>query len=98
MYDFTRMLFKLINSPVKLQIAFDTILAGYKSQTCLVHLDEIIVFSNKEEVHLQNLEDVLTALRHAGVYLNLLECTFLTNKINYLGHIIMPGTLEVEEA
>eukprot|EP00171_Calliarthron_tuberculosum_P003135 IDg3135t1 len=90
--------FGLTNAPATFQRALDIILAGYKWQTCLVYLDDIIVFSKNEEGHLKHLNDVLDALHKAGVSLNLRKFSFFTNKIKYLGHVIHPRTLDVEEA
>eukprot|EP00171_Calliarthron_tuberculosum_P022608 IDg22608t1 len=98
LYEYTRMPFGLMNAPATFQRALDIILAGYKWQTCLVYLDDIIVFSKNGEEHLKHLADVLDALHQAGVSLNLRKCSFFTDKIKYLGHVIRPGTLEVEEA
>lgn len=47
---------------------------------------------------LQHLLDVLTAFRYAGVSMNLCKCTLFTDNIKYLGYVIRPGALEVEEA
>eukprot|EP00171_Calliarthron_tuberculosum_P013936 IDg13936t1 len=98
LFEFVRMPFGLMNAPATFQRALDIILAGYKWQTCLVYLDDVIVFSKTYEEHLTHLDQVLTALKGAGVTLQLRKCEFFTDRIKYLGHIIRPGTLEVEEA
>eukprot|EP00171_Calliarthron_tuberculosum_P022848 IDg22848t1 len=54
--------------------------------------------SQNYDDHLVHLDQVLTALRGAGVTLHLRKCEFFIDRIKYLGHIIRPGTLEVEEA
>eukprot|EP00171_Calliarthron_tuberculosum_P023134 IDg23134t1 len=98
LFEFVRMPFGLMNAPATFQRALDIILAGYKWQTCLVYLDDVIVFSRNYDEHLVHLDQVLTALKGAGVTLHLRKCEFFTDRIKYLGHIIRPGTLEVEEA
>ncbi len=84
--------------PGHLSAGVDIILSGYKWDTCLVYLDDVIVFSRTLGDHIEHVDAVLTALRGAGVSLKLRKCQFFTDRIRYLGHIIRPGTLEVEEA
>ena len=40
----------------------------------------------------------MTCLREAGITLKISKCTFFSDKIEYLGHIIKPGRLEVDQA
>lgn len=97
-YEWTRMPFGLTNAPATFQRALDLILAGYKWHTCLVYLDDIIIFSNSVSDHIEHLNDVLTALGQAGISLKLPKCSFFTDTVKYLGHRIRPGTLEIEMA
>ncbi len=97
-YRYLRMPFGLMNSPATFQRAIDIILAGFKWSTCLIYLDDIIVFSKDKETHFKDLEDVLDALARANVTIKLKKCSFLTNKVKYLGHLIEPGRLSVDKA
>ncbi len=58
----------------------------------------MIVFSKTLREHIDHGDAVLTALTEAGVSLKLRKCLIFTDRIRYLGHIIRPGELEVEEA
>lgn len=40
----------------------------------------------------------LSKLREAGVYFNLKMCCFFTDRVEYLGHVIKPGALTIDEA
>lgn len=97
LFEFSRMLFGLTNTPATLQRSIDVILAGYIRQKSLVYLDYTIVYSKDEEERFKHLDEVLTASRKSGVSLNFRKCTFFMDKIKYLRHIIRPGTLEVEQ-
>lgn len=44
----------------------DTVLAGLKWQTCLVYLDDVIVFASTFEEHLSRLEVALRAIKSSG--------------------------------
>ena len=92
--------FGLTNAPRTFQRTIDILLSRYRWQSCLVYLDDIIIFSkNKEDQeHLRHAEQVLSAMNCAGVTLKLSKCSFFTDRVKYLGHIIKPGRLEIDTA
>ena len=94
-YRFTRMPFGLPNAPATFHRTVDIVLSGLKWKTCLVYLDDIIVFSQTPEEHLRHLDEVLGLLYGAGLSLKLSKCNFFRDTVSYLGHIIRPGKLEV---
>jgi len=97
-YHYKRMPFVLTNAPATFQRALDIILSGVKWQSCLVYLDDVIVYSKTQEVHFQHLDDILGLLRAAGVTLKLPKCRFSRTPVEYLGHEITPGRLGVLQA
>lgn len=52
----------------------------------MVYLDEIIIFSDSIEHHIDHLDEVLTALGLTGISLNFPKCTLFTDTVKYLGH------------
>ena len=54
----------------------------------MTYLDDIIVFSKKEEDHLRHLEEVFCQLSQVGLKMKCLKCDFFKSKIHYLGHLI----------
>ena len=89
--------FGLRNAPATFQRAIDIILSGLKCKTCLVYLDDIIVYSTSREAHLQHLDEVLSTLEKSGLSLKLSKCHFFKKTVDYLGHVIHPGRLEVAQ-
>jgi len=87
--------FGLTNAPATFQHALDNILYRLKWQLCLVYLDDVIIFSASAELHVKEVDVVLTRLREAGVTLNLERCTWFSDEFEYLGHIVRPGQLHV---
>jgi RNase H-like domain found in reverse transcriptase/Reverse transcriptase (RNA-dependent DNA polymerase) len=75
----------------------DIILAGVKWKTCLVYLEDIIVFSSSREAHRHHVHEVLCLLEEAGLSLKLSKCHFFQASVDYLGHVIRPGRLGVAE-
>ena len=90
-----RMPFRLRNAPATFQRALYIILSGVRWQTCLIYLDDVIVFSKNEKEHVAHVDEVLTLLRSAGTSLKLKKCEFFKPKVDYLGHVITPGKLAV---
>lgn len=41
---------------------------------------------------------IINVLKAALISLNIDKCKFFTQKLNYLGNIVRPGTIEVDEA
>ena len=98
LYQYLRMPFGLTNAPATFQRTLDILLSSYKWRTCLVYLDDVIIFSKDVESHFKHVEEILTALQTAGVTLKLAKCDFFTDTVKYLGHVIRPGTLSVDDA
>ena len=94
-FQFRRMPFGLCNAPASFQRAMDIILSAYKWRSCLVYLDDIIIFSSSFKEHLKDVTDILTVLQKAGVSLKLKKCEFFRKHVDYLGHKIHPGKLAV---
>ena len=61
-YQYVRMPFGLTNAPASFQRALDLILTKFKWKTCLIYLDDIIIFSNSVEDHIRHVDEVLQAL------------------------------------
>ena len=95
LYRYTRMPFGLKNAPATFQRAMDVILASVKWQTAIVYLDDVIVFSTDIGQHVHQVDRVLRLMSEAGMTLKLKKCFFFCDKIDYLGHVISPGKLEV---
>ncbi|KAE9004888.1 hypothetical protein PF011_g12270 [Phytophthora fragariae] len=87
LYRFKRMLFGLTNAPATFQRLMNGVLRGLTWMTCLVYLDDIIIFTKGGiERHVIELAGVLERLRAAGLSLKLKKCTFATTSMEYLGH------------
>jgi Reverse transcriptase (RNA-dependent DNA polymerase) len=75
LYWFLRMPFRLRNAPAIFQLFVDVKLAGLTWKTCLVYLDDIIVFAKTAEEHLSHLDEVLHRLYRAALSLNMKNST-----------------------
>ncbi len=84
--------FGLCNAPATFQRTLDILLTGYRWRSCLVYLDDVIIFSSTFDEHLGH---ILQVLKGAGLSLKLRKCHFFSDKVDYLGHVIRPGRLAV---
>ena len=90
LYEFDVMPFGLSNAPATFQRFMDLIFAGIKWISCLIYLDDIIVFSNSFEDHLKDVRDVFERLRKFNLVLKPSKCFFCRPDFVYLGHRITP--------
>ncbi|KAH9151545.1 hypothetical protein AeRB84_005864 [Aphanomyces euteiches] len=67
------------------------ILIDYKWRTCLVYLDDCIVYSEDFGSHLIRLSRVLTKFREAGFKLKMSKCKLGRSSVPFLGHIVTPA-------
>lgn len=88
--------FGLKNAPATFWRALDVILNGFMWQIFLVYIDNVIIKSHTAEQHIHNVKTILIVLGVNGILLKLAECVLFTGTVRYPGHILRPGTLEVE--
>ena len=86
-YEFV-MPFRLVNALGEFQRLMNLTLHGLTWHTCLVYLDDIIVFSATFEEHLVRLGQVLDRLEQANICLKLPKCTFCADTVEYLSHVV----------
>ena len=92
------MSFVLVNAPATFQRAMDVILSSVKWKFCLVYLDDIIIYSPSHQQHLKDLDLVLGLLSRAGATLKFKKCHFFKERVKYLGHVILPGKLQIDQS
>ena len=64
------------------------VLKGLLFKTCLIYLDNIIVWGDCIECHKKNLQEVFDHLEKANLTLQASKCEFAMEEIAYLGHIL----------
>ena len=85
-YQHNRCPFGLSQAPAYFQALVNQVLIGVPF--AFGYLDDILIFSPNEEVHLQHLEIVFQRLRKANLKLKASKCNFFKQHIQYLGHIV----------
>ena len=82
------MSFGLCNAPATFQRVMELALQGLQWATCLIYIDDIIVFSATEDEHLERLRGVLQRLQDAGLKVRPSKCFFFEREVVFLGHIV----------
>ena len=93
-FECNRLAFGLTNSPATFQRLMQRVLGDLHLKTCLVYIDDVVVFSKSVEEHIQRLREVLSRLREAGLKLKPSKCELLQRRLKYLGHIVSEKGIE----
>ena len=93
-YELNRMPFGLSNSPATYQRLMEDILGDMNMNICLIYLDDVIIFSNTYEEHLERLHQVFQRLREAGFKLSPDKCSLFMERVKYVGHIVSEKGIE----
>ena len=87
LYEFQVMPFGLCNAPATFQRLMQRILRDL-GEFCSVYIDDVIVFSSSIEEHLDHLKQIFDRLRRVGLKLQPKKCTFGSQEVLYLGHLV----------
>lgn len=93
-YEFVRMPFGLKNAPGIFQRVMDDVLREHIGKICHVYIDDIIIFGDTLEEHLQNLETVFKTLKSANFRIQPDKSEFLKNDVEFLGFIVSKNGLK----
>lgn len=87
-YQLKVMPFGLTNAPTTFQCVMNQVLQPFLRKFVMVLLDNILIYSNSLEEHMEHIQLVLNTLRQHQLYLKQSKCSFAQHKLEYLGHII----------
>ena len=88
LYKCENMLFGLCNTPPTFQGLMQNCLGELNLTYCLIYLDDVIVFSDMPDEHLQRMRVVFDRLCEHGLKLKTSKCEVFKSEINYLAHHI----------
>ena len=88
--------FGLTCAPSVFQRLMDLVLCKLTYQSCLVYLDDIIVFSQDFDSHVERLREIFDRLKIAGLKLHMKKCCLFQRQVNFLGHVLTEAGVEVQ--
>ena len=86
LYECKSMPFGLCNAPPTFQRLMQNCLGEMNLTYCLIYLDDVIVFSEMPEEHLQRMHVVFNHLQEHSLKLKPSKCDVFKFEINYLAH------------
>ncbi|KAE8690692.1 cytochrome P450 78A7-like [Hibiscus syriacus] len=92
-YEWLVMPFGLTNAPATFCTLMNKLFQPYLDQFMVVYLDDIVVYSNSIREHVDHLKIVFKILRENELYVKKEKCTFATEEVHFLGHVIGHGKL-----
>jgi hypothetical protein len=96
LYEFTVMSFGLTNAPAFFMNLMNSVFMDYLDKFVVVFIDDILIYSQSEEEHVNHLKMVLQRLREHQLYAKLSKCEFWIDEVMFLGHIINKDGLAVD--
>jgi hypothetical protein len=95
-HSFNVMPFGLCNASATFQRLMDCTMRGLQYETCLIYLDDIIVFSADIPTHLRRLETIFERLQKASLKLKPSKCSFLQRHVSFLGYEISESGVQTD--
>jgi hypothetical protein len=96
LYEYTVMSFGLMNAPTFFMNLMNSVFMDYLDKLVVVFIDDILIYSQSEEEHVDHLKMVLQRLREQQLYAKLSKREFWIDEVLFLGHIINRDGLAVD--
>ena len=96
LFQFTVMPFGLCNAPGTFERLMEVAMRGLQWTSCLVYLDDIVVFARTFESHLQRLGEVLGRLQRAGLKVKPSKCQLARREVGFLGHVVSAAGVQTD--
>ena len=97
-FEWLVMPFGLTNAPAAFQRFMNDIFSDMLDVSVIVYLDDILIYSDNPAEHRRHVKEVLRRLRANGLYAAEKKCFFHQDKVEFLGFILSPEGLSMDEA
>ncbi|CCO31695.1 Retrotransposable element Tf2 155 kDa protein type 1 [Rhizoctonia solani AG-1 IB] len=96
-FEPTVMQFGLSNAPAVFQRFMNNIFCVLLDMTVIVYLDDVLIFSNSREEHVQHVTEVFSRLQKHNLFCNPSKCVFFVTEVTYIGLVVTPEGISMEQ-
>ena len=96
LYEYLVMSFGLTNAPTYFMYLMNSVFMPELDKFMVVFIDDILIYSENEEDHVEHLRVVLTRLREHKLYAKFSKCEFWLRKVPFLRHMLSENGMSVD--
>jgi hypothetical protein len=90
--------FGLTNAPATCQEMVNNALNDCLDHYAIAYLDDILIYSNSKEEHIEYMKKVLRRLKAFNLELKPEKCEFHKEEVEFLGHIVGKDGVRISES
>jgi hypothetical protein len=89
--------FGLTNAHITFMRLLNKVLHSFIGKFVVFYFNDILIYNKSLNKHIEHLCAIFCALREARLFANLEKCTFCTDRVTFLGYVVTPQGIEVDE-